>query len=120
LPAHALPLASVAGHRVSRPWGTGSVGDSVGEGPHTQRHRHTNRGTYTQTEAHTHNNRHIHTNRGTYTQTEAQLLPEEGTVGEMIFFFLDVGITSLFTLELVMNIFSHRSHHLIQTHHIIE
>ena len=35
------------GHRVSRPRGTGSVGDSVGEGTHTHLHTHTHTHTYT-------------------------------------------------------------------------
>eukprot|EP00277_Geminigera_cryophila_P032729 CAMPEP_0173126910 /NCGR_PEP_ID=MMETSP1102-20130122/57457_1 /TAXON_ID=49646 /ORGANISM="Geminigera sp., Strain Caron Lab Isolate" /LENGTH=740 /DNA_ID=CAMNT_0014036387 /DNA_START=163 /DNA_END=2382 /DNA_ORIENTATION=+ len=39
--------------------------------------------------------------------SEAQLLPEDGTNLFLIFFYLDVSITALFTIELCLNVFSH-------------
>ena len=40
------------------------------------------------------------------------MLPEHGSNAEMTFFFIDAVITSLFTLELIMNIFCH-SHNFV-------
>ena len=38
---------------------------------------------------------------------EAQILPEEGTIVAQNFFLVDLIVSSIFTLELVLNIFSH-------------